>query len=371
MIHDAWAQLHDLAPWGQLKQALRIGAMLEIEWRQDHNNVLSRRGKHGRFVAKFGSRGRRYKEILGWWEVDIPFVKSWCPAIAQKAKKKPNTPFEVNNLDEQESPAAVAKHVAAQEAAAATSERGESSSVVAYKPMRNKHGKHNGVVFEEQAGDNAQEAHANGLVALEFSISGCVTNVSQMYFNKGHPTNEFLFKLGTEDAATRMKPVPEPLTATQVTWNTNHVQEEDKNGKKVYVHGYLPAEYLYSQAEDAVFSLLSDQHKTAPTIYGCSATFIKNVFNADELNRLRLSEIPYKWYGFTTGKTTAESIVEPDCIVDAMVLLPFPLPSFVLSFHSLPTLALAASQRRANPRVPCGAGGKTCDPERRGGLGVC
>ena len=53
-----------------------------------------------------------------------------------------------------------------------------------------------------------------------------------MYFNKGHPTNEFLFRLGTEDAATRMKPVPEPLTATQVTWNTNHVLEVTRRAKR-------------------------------------------------------------------------------------------------------------------------------------------
>jgi hypothetical protein len=336
MIHDPWAQLHDLEPWGQLKPALRIGAMVEIEWRQDHTSVLSRAGSSGRFVAKFGSRGRTYKEVLGWWEVDIPFVKSWCPAIMREAKKRPNTPFEVNNLEERESPTAVAKHVAAQEAAASTRKQGESSSVVAYKPMRNKHGKLNGVVFQEQAGDTAREAHDLGLDALEFSEhSGCVTNVSQMYFNKGHPTNEFLFRLGTEAAATRVKPVPDPLTNTQVTWNTNHVEEVDAKGKKVYVHGYLPAEFKYSQAEDAVFSLLSEEHTTEPTIYGCSAAFIRQVFNADELDRLRLSEIPYKWHGFTTGKTTADTIVEPDCIVEAMVLLPFP-PSFLRSFLSFP-----------------------------------
>jgi hypothetical protein len=316
LVHDPHVALHDTGKWSNLEDFLTIGALIELEWKEDPCTGLGpNRGVKGRFIAAFDSRGKKYENCCGWWEVGAEWVEAWIPKIAEACRDNPNETYEVSNVEDEES-ASTAAYLAKKKI-----DLGYKEDEV-WAPLRNKPGMSGGgELFVECNGRTAKAAKDAGWELLEFEErSGYVTNFSKIFWNPGSLSNEFLFKTGSQAAADRTKPTPTPLTAMELAWNVD-AQEEQKFGEEGndYAHGHMENEYAYSKKRDLVFATLNERQNEHPEIYGPTIVFVENTYNEAELERImRLP--PYKWYDFSTGKraVAAPSLIQPDCVVDAM-----------------------------------------------------
>ena len=276
---------------------------------------LGQGGEKGRFIAAFDSRGKKYENCTGWWEVGREWVEAWIPKIADACRENPNETYEVNNVEDEETAVTVA-YLAKKKI-----DLGYKEDEV-WAPLRNKPGLlGGGEVFVECNGRTAKAAKDAGWERLEFEgSSGYVTNFSKIFWNPGSLSNEFLFKTGSQAPADRTKPTPTPLTEMEVAWNVD-AQEEQKFGEEGndWALGHREHEFAYSRKRDLVFATLNSRQNEHPEIYGPTILFVENTCNEAELQRImRLP--PYKWYDFSTGKRAVEgpSLIHPDCVVDAM-----------------------------------------------------
>jgi len=329
MLHDPMAGLHDTSKWSHLEKGLTIGGLVELEWKQEGSSALTKPGTDGRFIGLFASRGKKFANVMGWWEVGKEWTMDWCGSAAEYAMEHPNLPVAINNVEDDETPEMTEYLAGEMDRWANYNAEGE-----VYKPFRNKPGKMvERQAFVECSGRNAAEAKAGGFDLLEFEgKSLMVTNFSQVLHNFGSVSNPFLFKVGSQPADTRTKVAPLALSEWETAWNADRLKEgpwgKKSEGGNGWMWGHGEAEYAYSKARDAVFGTLNGRQNEHPGIYGPTRAFVDAVCDPAQLKRVMALK-PYQWLDFTTGNPLAGVVFLPDCVVDAFVSCPSAHPLVV------------------------------------------
>jgi hypothetical protein len=313
MVTDPCAGLHDEGKWGKLENFLVPGGMTALMYRQDSRKVVSDPGKGGRYIARFETRGAKFKAVEGYWEVTTEFAQLWCKEIAIKARDNSNVPYEVNNIEDVESALATALATVGMSAA-------QILETPPTYPLRNKPGLTRGrKAFQEYDGKDAFDAFDFGWTSLEIDVkTGFVLNFSKVFWNKNHPTNRWLFKVGTQSAATRTPVLPAPLKGWQIAENTKHPVGSGDGDDRI-LREWEPAKTAFGSVEkDARFATLNEGHTLDNTIHGPTAAFVAKTCDPEQLAAVR-DHGPYAWLDFTTGSLEPSNAEYGDCILEAMV----------------------------------------------------
>ena len=188
MCLDMCAGLHDLMAWGDLEKFLCPCGATKMMWRQV-DDPWGNPGQYGEPLVWFESKGPKFEALFGWWAVSEAWCYQWCgESFVEKVKDFPNHPFAVNQFEyrpNEEQP----------------------------KYEYNVPGTTDGKKFVAVPGATPNEAKASGWDTLKTTRpsrvrkeqGGFMTNLTLCCWNKGHPTNEWLFKCSVTDPNDKKK----------------------------------------------------------------------------------------------------------------------------------------------------------------------